>query len=43
LKLLFHLQLVLKNIAVIIGSNGVVIILISLYGINPSDTALAVL
>lgn len=33
----------LKNIAVIIGSNGVVIILISLYGINPCDIALAVL
>ena len=32
-----------KNIAVTIGSNGVVIILISLYGINPSDIALAVL
>lgn len=32
-----------KNIAVRIGSNGVVIILISLYGVSPSDIALAVL
>ena len=32
-----------KNIAVNIGNRGVVIILISLYGINPSDIALAVL
>ena len=32
-----------KNIAVTIGRNGVVIILISLYGINPLETALAVL
>ena len=32
-----------KNIAVTIESNGVVIILMSLYGTNPSDIALAVL
>ena len=32
-----------RKIAVIIGSNGVVIILISLYGINPCDIVLAVL
>lgn len=32
-----------RKIAVTIGSNGVVIMLISLYGINPSDIALAVL
>lgn len=32
-----------RKIDVIIGSNGVVIILTSLYGINPSDIALAVL
>lgn len=32
-----------KKIAVIIGSSGVVIILMSLYGISPSDIALAVL
>ena len=31
-----------KNIAVTIGNNGVVIILTSLYGINPSDITLAV-
>lgn len=33
----------LRKTAVIIGCNGVVIIFISLYGINPSDIALAVL
>ena len=32
-----------RKIAVTIGSNGVVIILMSLYGFNPSDIALAVL
>lgn len=32
-----------RKIAVTIGSNGVVIILTSLYGVNPSDIALAVL
>ena len=32
-----------KNIDVIIGNKGVVIILTSLYGTNPSDIALAVL
>ena len=32
-----------KKIDVTIGNNGVVIILMSLYGINPSDIALAVL
>lgn len=32
-----------RKIAVTIGSNGVVIMLISLYGISPSDIALAVL
>ena len=35
--------IIFKNIEVIIGSNGVVIILISLYGTKPSAIALAVL
>ena len=43
LDIITSFAITFKNIAVMIGSNGVVIILISLYGIKPSDIALAVL
>ena len=35
--------IIFRKIAVTIDNNGVVIILMSLYGVNPSDIALAVL
>ena len=43
LEIIISFAINFKKIAVIIGSNGVVIILMSLYGTSPSDIALAVL
>ena len=43
LEIISSFDIRFKNIAVTIGNNGVVIILTSLYGISPSDIALAVL
>ena len=43
LEIITSFAIIFKNSAVTIGNAGVVIILISLYGINPSEIALAVL
>ena len=43
LEIIISFAINFKKIAVIIGSNGVVIMLMSLYGTSPSDIALAVL